>query len=215
MQIVKACGGIAQTNSWLIADEVAKQAVLFDAPNDTTGRLLDECQKRGWDLIGLWLTHGHFDHLADHAVVTARFPNAKVLLHKGDLDKITGDYPMFFSLPFEIPTRRPDGFLEDGQKLKIGSIDVEVMHVPGHAAGHVVFYLPTEGVLVGGDMIIGGSIGRTDLPDSDLDQMRQSLKRIMELPEETTLLPGHGPASTLMRELHTNCMLQEMLEERM
>lgn len=214
MEILKACGGIAQTNSWLVADEAAKQAVIFDAPNDTTGQLLDECQRRGWDVIGLWLTHGHFDHIADHAVITARYPNCKVLLHAGDLDKITGNYPVIFPLPFSIPARKPDGLLEDGQRLKIGTIPVEVIHTPGHAAGHVVFYLPEDNVLVSGDMIIQGSIGRTDLPDSDYPLMRQSLKRIMDLPEDTTILPGHGTASTLARELHHNCLLQDAMEER-
>ena len=214
MQIVKASGGIAQTNAWLLADENAKQAVLFDAPNDTVKPLLDECQKRGWELIGLWLTHGHFDHVADHAVVTARFPTARVLLHLDDEDKLTGDYPELFPLPFRIPKRQPDAYLEDGQTLWIGSIEVQVLHTPGHAAGHVVFYLPKDAVLVGGDMIIQESVGRTDLPDSDVALMRKSLKRIMALPEETTLLPGHGEATTLMRELHGNCVLQAWSAER-
>lgn len=211
MEILRATGGIAQTNCWLIADEVAKQAVLFDAPNDTTTKLLDECQKRGWDLIGLWLTHGHFDHLADHAVVTQRFPNAKVLLHRDDEDKITGQYPLIIPLPFDIPERKPDAYLTEGQKLKIGSIDVEVLHTPGHAAGHVVFHLPKEKVLVGGDMIICGAIGRVDLPDSDYGTMCRSIRRIIDLPEETTLLPGHCGTSTLARELHSNCMVKECL----
>lgn len=211
MEILRACGGIAQTNCWLIADEVAKQAVMFDAPNDTTAKLLDECQKRGWDLIGLWLTHGHFDHLADHAVVTRRFPKAKVLLHQGDEDKITGKYPRIFPLPFEIPERKPDAYLNEGDVLQIGSIQVQVMHTPGHAAGHVVFYLPQEKVLVGGDMIICDGIGRVDLPDSDYDVMCQSIRRIMDLPEETMLLPGHCSRTTLGRELHSNCMVQECL----
>src|SRR3954463_2035029 len=84
MQILQNTGGIAATNCFVVADEVAKVAVLFDAPNDTTAPLLDEIQRRGWDLIGLWLTHGHFDHLADHAVVRSRFPNAKILMHRLD-----------------------------------------------------------------------------------------------------------------------------------
>ncbi len=214
MQILKATGGIAETNCWLIADETSGKAVLFDAPNDTTRPLLHSCGENKWDLVGLWLTHGHFDHLADHAVVTSRYPNAKVLIHRGDLDKITGRYPILFPLPFTIPARQPDGFLEEGQKLKIGSIDVEVLHVPGHAAGHVVFHLPQERVLVGGDMIICDAIGRIDLPDSDDRQMRDSIKRIMALPEETTLLPGHGEASTLGREHHSNCMVREILAGR-
>ena len=84
--------------------------------------------------------------------------------------------------------------------LQIGSIQVQVMHTPGHAAGHVVFYLPQEKVLVGGDMIICDGIGRVDLPDSDYDIMCQSIRRIMDLPEETMLLPGHCSRSTLGRE---------------
>ena len=151
MEVLTRTGGIAQTNCFVIADELAKKAVLFDAPNDTTASILDEVQKRGWDLIGLWLTHGHFDHVADHAVVTARFPDAQLLMHPLEVPKLTGKYPMVFSLPFEIPPREPDGYLREGQVLHIGSIEVRVMHTPGHAAGHVVFYLPTEQVLVGGD----------------------------------------------------------------
>ena len=212
MEILRATGGIAQTNSWLIADEKAKQAVLFDAPNDTVTPLLDECVKRGWDLVGLWFTHGHFDHIADHAVVTARFPKCQVLLHQLDEDKLTGHYPSLYPLPFTIPPRKPDAYVQEGQKLRIGAINVEVMHLPGHAAGHVVYFMPRENVLVGGDMIIQGGIGRTDLPDSNNSQMRKSLKRLMNLPEETTLLPGHGSPSTLLRELHSNTMVQEALE---
>lgn len=211
MHVLKACGGIADTNSWLMADDASGKAVLFDAPNDTTAPLLDECGKRGWDLIGLWLTHGHFDHLADHAAVTERYPNAKVLIHAGDLDKIAGRYPKLFPLPFVIPPRQPDGFLEDGQQLAIGNLSVQVLHTPGHAAGHVVYYVPKEKVLVGGDMIIQGAIGRIDLPDSSMAQMRASLRRIMALPTETTLLPGHGEASTLGEELQSNRMLQQFI----
>ena len=211
MEILKACGGIAQTNCFIIADELAKQAVLFDAPNDTTDTLLDQCAAKGWDLIGLWLTHGHFDHIADHAVVTTRYPKCKLLIHRDDEPKLTGHYPQLFPLPFTVPTRKTDAYVNDGDVLHIGSIEVRVLHTPGHAAGHVVYYLPKQNTLVGGDMIIGGSIGRTDLPDSDFDQMRQSLKRIMALPDETTLLPGHGPISNLGRELHSNCVLQDVL----
>jgi glyoxylase-like metal-dependent hydrolase (beta-lactamase superfamily II) len=119
---------------------------------------------------------------------------------------------LLLPLPFTIPPRKPDVYVKEGDKLKIGSIDVEVMHVPGHAAGHVVYYLPKEHVLVGGDMIIMGGIGRTDLPDSNWPDMQRSLRRIMDLPEETTLLPGHGAPSTLQRELHSNCMIQDALE---
>lgn len=208
MQILRAHGGIADTNAWLIADESTGKAVLFDAPNDTTATLLDQCQSRGWDLVGLWFTHGHFDHVADHAVVTSRFPHARLLLHAADENKLTGDYPRIFPLPFTIPPRKPDSYISEGERLSVGSLKVEVLHSPGHSAGHVVYHFPEQNIVVSGDMIILRGIGRTDLPDSDEGQMSQSLRRLSGLPRQTTLLPGHGTPSTLEVELQSNRLLQ-------
>ena len=87
MIVLSNTGGVAMTNCFLVADENAKQAVLFDAPDHTTERLLKETARRGWDLIGLWLTHGHFDHFADHAFVKQHFPAAKILIHPLDEPK--------------------------------------------------------------------------------------------------------------------------------
>src|SRR5450631_3300744 len=100
MQILTHTGGIASTNCFVVADDTTGQAVLFDAPDGTVAPLLDEVQKRGWDLIGLWLTHGHFDHIADHAVVTRRFPKARVLIHALDEPKLIEPTSRFFQLPF-------------------------------------------------------------------------------------------------------------------
>jgi glyoxylase-like metal-dependent hydrolase (beta-lactamase superfamily II) len=204
MKVIMNTGGIAVTNCFLIGDEQAKQAVMFDAPNDTVAPLLDEAQRQGWDVIGLWLTHGHFDHVADHAVVTKRFPNAKVLIHPLDEPKLKNPGSQFFPLPFAIPPRAADGLLQEGQKLLIASNEFEVIHTPGHAPGHVMFYCPAHDVLVGGDLIIGGAVGRTDLPDSDHEDLETSIRRVMKLPGKTRLLPGHGDVSTLEYELRTN-----------
>src|SRR5262245_17325544 len=88
MIVLSSTGGVASTNSFLIADAGTRQAVLFDAPDHTVEPLLVEADKRGLDLIGLWLTHGHFDHFADHAVVKKRFPRARVFIHKLDESKV-------------------------------------------------------------------------------------------------------------------------------
>jgi glyoxylase-like metal-dependent hydrolase (beta-lactamase superfamily II) len=203
MQILTNTGGVFATNSFLIADEAAKQAVIFDAPNDTTAPLLDAAEQNGWDVIGLWLTHGHIDHIADHAVVTARYPKAKVLIHRLDEPKLQHPRSVY-PLPFTTPGRSADGLLEDGQQLRIGSIDVRVIHTPGHSPGHVMFHLPNEKVLVGGDVIIMGAVGRTDFPDCSFDDLCASIRRIMTLPPETHLLGGHGDVTTLGRERETN-----------
>src|SRR5690349_14903695 len=121
MQILKATGGLAVTNCYLVADEATGQAVLFDAPDGTTAPLLAEAKARGYDVIGLWLTHAHFDHMADHARVTEAFPDAKVLLHPLDSPMLRRPEAQerLFGLPFTIPPREPDGPLRDGQELSI------------------------------------------------------------------------------------------------
>ena len=213
MLVLTNTGGVAVTNCFLIADESAKKAVLFDAPDHTTEPLLDEADKRGWELIGLWLTHGHFDHFADHGVVRKRFPAAQILIHKLEDSKVRQPdlQTRMFGLPFVIPPLKADAYVEDNQRLRIGGLEVVVIHTPGHAPGHVAFHFPKDQVLVGGDLIIGGSVGRTDLPDSDRGQLEASIRRVMALPDATRLLGGHGDATTLGRERKQNWFVREAL----
>jgi glyoxylase-like metal-dependent hydrolase (beta-lactamase superfamily II) len=211
MQILSNTGGIAATNCYLIADEATGQAVLFDAPDHTVAPLLEEAKKRKWNIIGLWLTHGHFDHIADHALVTKNFPNAKVLIHRLDEPKLIEPNTKFFPLPFEIPSRKADGYIEDGQTLKIGDIPLTVIHTPGHSPGHVMYHFPDQNILIGGDLIFVNSVGRTDLPDSDPAKMRESIRRVMKLPPLTRLLPGHAGVTTLADEAAGNPYVIEAL----
>lgn len=213
LQILMNTGGLAMTNCFVVADTDAKQAVMFDAPDNTTLPLIEQCKARGWDLIGLWLTHGHFDHIADHAVVTSHFPAAKVLIHKLDEPKLKspGVQTRMFQLPFTIPPRSADGFLEENQAISIGSLNGKVLFTPGHSPGHVSIYFEKEQLLVGGDLIIGGSVGRTDLPDSVHADLEKSIRAVMKLPPATRLLPGHGDVSTLAEELESNFVVREIL----
>ena len=215
MIVLTNTGGVAMTNCFLIGDESAKKAVLFDAPDHTTDPLLDEVAKRGWDLIGLWLTHGHFDHFADHALVRKRFPAAKMLIHKLEESKVRQPdlQTRMFGLPFSIPSLKVDAYVEDNQRLQIGQLELVVIHTPGHAPGHVAYHFPKEQVLVGGDLIIGGSVGRTDLPDSNHSQLEASIRRVMALPDATRLLAGHSGATTLGQERKQNWFVREALEQ--
>jgi hydroxyacylglutathione hydrolase len=211
MQILKNTGGIASTNAYLIADEATGKAVLFDAPDHTAAPLLAEAKKHGWDLIGLWLTHGHFDHLADHVLVTQQFPAAKVLIHKLDEPKLTDPTSRFFQLPFVIPPRKADGYVEDNQELSIGSLKVKVIHTPGHSPGHVMYHFPQQKLLIGGDLIIMNAVGRTDLPDSNEADLFNSIRKVMKLPMETQLLAGHGNATILQAQADYNPFVVEAL----
>lgn len=204
MKIISNTGGLANTNAFLVADEATKLAVLFDAPDHTVGPLLDEVDRHGWTLAGLWLTHGHFDHLADHAEVTKRFPYARLLIHKLDEPKLTSPGSRMLQLPFVIPPGKAHGYLEDEQTLQIGGLMARVIFTPGHSPGHVMFHFPAENLLIGGDLIIGGAVGRTDLPDSNQADLIRSVQRVMKLPRDTQLLGGHGGPTTLEQELKTN-----------
>ena len=182
VEILSATGGIASTNCFVLADEQSKTAVLFDAPDHTTRSVLDEIDRRKWNLIGLWFTHGHFDHIADHEAVTRRHPHVKLLMHALDEPMLerAAIQSELFELPFVIASRSVDSHVEEGQELAIGDLKVRVLHTPGHSPGHVAFWLPDQKVLVGGDLIIAGSIGRTDLPGADPRQMANSLRRIAQ-----------------------------------
>ena len=213
MQIRVARGGLFSTNTFLVADEAAGQAVVFDAPDNTVGVLLDEAKKQGWDVVGLWLTHGHVDHIADHAAVTEAFPGAKVLIHPLDEPKLQNTRAMMVNFPFLIPPRTADAHVEDGQELRLGAMPVRVIHTPGHAPGHVCYHFPDQKLLVGGDLIICGAVGRTDFPDSSHADLNQSIRRLATLPGDTTLLPGHCDVTTLGHELETNEYVREAVEE--
>jgi len=211
--VVGNTGGIAGTNCYLVGDEASGEAVIFDAPNDTVAPLIEEAKSRGLKVIGLWLTHGHFDHVADHAEVISAFPDAKVLIHRLDEPKLRRPNTMSILLPFSIPPRGADAYVEDRQKLKIGSLDVEVIHTPGHAPGHVMYHIPSAKILIGGDLIIMGAVGRTDFPDCDAAALNASIRRVMKLPGDTQLLSGHGEPSTLDDERQNNPYVREALSE--
>jgi len=212
MKVLMDTGGIAGTNCFLIVDEPSKECVLFDAPDHTVAALMEQVKSNGWKLKGLWLTHGHFDHTADHKVVTDAFPGTPILIHKLDEAKLNQPNTRLFPLPFKIPEGKANGFVEDGQTLSIGDHHCRVIHTPGHAPGHVMYYFEQDDLLVGGDLIIGGAVGRYDLPDSDYNDLCASIRKVMQLPPETNLLPGHGDVTTMGEEMKSNPYVREIVE---
>lgn len=213
MKVLMDTGGIAGTNCFLVVDEESGDCVLFDAPDHTVAALLNQIRESKWNLVGLWLTHGHFDHIADHQIVRDAFPGIRVLMHRLDEPKLQNPRAQSFLLPFTIPPGRADAYVEDGQVLTFGSLSCRVIHTPGHAPGHVMYYFEKDGVLIGGDLIIGGAIGRYDLPDSSFEDLADSVRKVMKLPAETKLLPGHGSPTTLGHELQTNPFVQQIVEQ--
>lgn len=209
MKIHMNVGGLAQTNAYLLLDDTTRKAALIDAPEGTVADLLSLARREGYDLQYLLLTHGHWDHLSDHAVVTQAFPNAKVLIHRADEPKLEHPGSAMFPLPYTIPPRKADGYLDEGQQLAVGSLAFTIMHTPGHSAGLVCLYCASEKLLFVGDLLMAGSVGRYDLEDGDPALLKTSLRRIMQLPDDTVVLSGHGPETTIGNERNGNPFIRQ------
>jgi hydroxyacylglutathione hydrolase len=208
LSIVTLILGPVQTNAYLIADDVSLAAAVID-PAAEGDLILEEAARRGWRITNIWLTHAHFDHLTGSAAVADGVnPPPPVALHPDDywLWRNQGGAP-FFGLRID-PGPEPTIDLEHGQILRLGEIELEVRHTPGHTPGHVVFYCAAEKVVFCGDVIFQGSIGRTDLPGGDYQTLMDSIQtQILTLPDHTRLLSGHGPETTLGRERLSNPFL--------
>jgi glyoxylase-like metal-dependent hydrolase (beta-lactamase superfamily II) len=205
LSIISFTLGPVFTNTYLLADEETKESIVID-PADDGELIAAEADKRGWRIGSIWLTHAHFDHLGGvGGVADATNPPPPVALHPEDysLWRMQGG-AAFFGMRVD-PGPEPTVELQDGQILHLGSNQFTVRHAPGHTRGHVMFYCESAAVLFCGDVIFQGSIGRTDLPGGDFNSLINSIQdQVLDLPDETRLLPGHGPVSTVGEERKFN-----------
>lgn len=191
-------------NSFLVVDDEAGRAVFVD-PGDEPDELVAMGEASGAQIDAIWLTHAHIDHIGGIAGVRRRWP-VPVFMHPADriVFERASEVAHMYGLPFEKP-EPPDIDLSDGQQVGVGSLRFEVLHMPGHAPGLVVFV--GEGIMLGGDLLFAGSIGRTDLPYADPKAMERSLERVGTLDPGIVVYPGHGPETTIGREIETNPFL--------
>jgi len=196
--------GAFQENCYLLVDPVSNRAVIVD-PGSEGEHLVDAIEQSGATLEAIWITHAHVDHVGAIAPIKAKW-DVPIYLHPLDrrLYEAAGRQAEGYGLPFDEP---PDPDLEfaDGQKIKVGNVEMTVLHAPGHAPGHVVIH--GNGIALVGDCLFAGSIGRTDLPFSNPPQLAASLEKIAALAPETVVYPGHGIETTIGQERLTNPFL--------
>jgi glyoxylase-like metal-dependent hydrolase (beta-lactamase superfamily II) len=199
-------GGFAE-NAYLLVDSGTARAIFVD-PGAEGDRLTAAVQAAGATLEAIWLTHAHVDHVGGIAALRRAFPGVPIHLHPLDrplYDRAAATAAAYGLTGFEGPPD-PDRDLSEGQVLMLGEARFEVLHVPGHAPGHVLF-VGREAVF-GGDLLFAGSIGRTDLPFSNPTHMAASLGRAANLPAHLAVYPGHGPPTTIGAELTGNPYLR-------
>lgn len=206
---ILAVGPLA-CNCSIFGDEASGEAIVVD-PGDDVEEIQRILERHGLQVRAIVITHAHIDHIGGaHQLKT--FTGAPVYLHPADLavyDQLEMQAAWLGLWP--PPRVQVDRMLAEGDQLKLGGVSFEVLHTPGHTPGSICLWIPAEKKLVAGDTLFRDSIGRTDLPGGDAEQILRSIRdKLLVLPEDTFVIPGHGPTTTLGRERQHNFFLQHL-----
>jgi glyoxylase-like metal-dependent hydrolase (beta-lactamase superfamily II) len=197
VEILRRVVGPLATNLYLVADPRTREAIAIDTAIPSLDLVTADLAARGWRLLLIVSTHGHWDHMGDDAAVSAH-TGAPIAVHPDDREMLVRPQPLF--APFEIPPCVPAVDLAEGGRIRIGSVDLEVLHTPGHTPGSVCLLSRETGTLFAGDTLFPGGWGRVDLPGGDPEAMVGSLGRLERLDDAVRVLPGHGADTTIGRE---------------
>jgi hydroxyacylglutathione hydrolase len=199
--------GPLQCNCTILGDTQAGEAIVID-PGEEIARIHKRLTELKLKLKQILITHAHIDHIGG-ALKLKRLTGAPILLNENDLPllKMMEDQAGWLGVPTP-ETEVPDASLDDGLNVGLKSIPAQVIHTPGHTQGSVCLHFAPLNLLIAGDTLFARSVGRTDLPGGNERQLIHSIHtRLLVLPEETQVLPGHGPVTTIGREKYTNPFL--------
>ena len=200
--------GPLQCNCSIVGDEQSREAIVID-PGDDIEEILEIVRRHALTVKQIVVTHAHIDHVGG-AMKLKKATGAAILLNENDLEqiRILPEQADWIGVP-DPGAVTIDSALRDGHAVRVRGIEANVMHTPGHTQGSVCLYVPAEKLLLAGDTLFAGSIGRTDLPGGDFRQIIRSLHgRVLALPDETRVIPGHGPETTIGEERETNPFLK-------
>ena len=191
-----------ETNCYIAADESTREALIID-PGDEAHLISDAIYGCDVTVIGIVNTHGHADHIGSNAALKGEF-DCPIMIHRLDAPMLTDPQAnLSASLGPGLVSCPPDRLLAEGDEIAVGGLMLKVIHTPGHTPGGICLY--GEGVLFSGDTLFMDGIGRTDFPGGSQRQLMDSIRtKLLVLPEETIVYPGHGPNTTIGREKHQN-----------
>ena len=199
--------GPFQENCYVIGDQESGFGAIVD-PGDEAARIALAVEQTNLEIAQILVTHAHIDHVGAVAALAEEYA-CPVLMH-AEAEPMLKQLPtqaMMMGLRFgKLPTI--DRHIEDEEVLEVGSLRLESRYTPGHAPGHLAFYVESEGLVLSGDALFAGSVGRTDLFGGDADRLMRSInERLLTLPDETRVYPGHGPGTTIGDERAYNPFL--------
>jgi hydroxyacylglutathione hydrolase len=200
--------GRLQCNCSILGDEVSREAIVVD-PGDDISRIVETLEAHRLAVKQIIVTHAHIDHIAG-AQRLKRLTGAPILYNQNDLPlvKMMDIQAAWLGVPTP-EVAPPDASLEDGQIVSIAGLTGSILHTPGHTEGSVCLYLPQQTLLLAGDTLFAGSVGRTDLPGGNTQKLLQSIRdSLLTLPDEVTVIPGHGPKTTIGEERQSNPFIQ-------
>jgi hydroxyacylglutathione hydrolase len=200
--------GPLRCNCTILGDEVTHEAIVVD-PGDNIAEILSRLGKHGLTLRQIVITHAHIDHIGGAAQLK-KATGAPVFLNQKDMELLSMMEIQAGWLGIPTPeVAPPDVSAEDGLAIGLSGLPAEVLHTPGHTPGSICLLFPEHHLLLAGDTLFAGSIGRTDLPGGDGRQILRSLRdRLLVLPDATRVVPGHGPETTIGEERQSNPFLQ-------
>ena len=200
--------GPFQENCYVIGEEETGVGAIVD-PGDEAARIALAVEQTNLEIAYIIITHAHIDHVGAVAALVDEY-SCPVLMH-AEAEPMLGQLPaqaMMMGLRFgKVPG--VDRYIADEEVLEVGGLKLESLYTPGHAPGHLAFYVESEGLVLSGDALFAGSVGRVDLPGGSMEVLMRSIEeRLLTLPDETTVYPGHGPETTIGNERRHNPFLQ-------
>jgi glyoxylase-like metal-dependent hydrolase (beta-lactamase superfamily II) len=199
--------GALQCNCSILGDEISGEAIVVD-PGDDIPRIVAVLERHRLTVKQILITHAHIDHIAGAARLK-RLTGAPILYNQRDLPLVKMMDIQAGWLGMATPeVSPPDDSLDQGRVIEINGLSGEILHTPGHTQGSVCLYLPEQHLLLAGDTLFAGSVGRTDLPGGDGPTLIRSIRdQLLPLPDSTTVVPGHGPKTTIGEERMSNPFL--------
>jgi glyoxylase-like metal-dependent hydrolase (beta-lactamase superfamily II) len=206
MEIDSLVLGSYQTNCYILREEeLAGDCLVVDTGLEA-GSLSDFLSEHNLSPVAVVLTHGHADHIRGVALLRDKFPGIKVYIHKLDSEMLTGAVSNLSLMEgIRFSTEPADFTLEEGDVVEQAGIKLKVLHTPGHTAGGICLYSEEEGIVFSGDTLFCAGVGRTDFPGGSMTRLIKSIReKLLGLPDETVVYPGHGPVTTISQEKANN-----------